>query len=350
MPMQVESSLRSIPLDEVEKTSAELERAGVDRICDSEIRRDPLLSMTLAAATTSRPTLATAVTIAFARSPMVVAYAARNLNDYSRGRFRLGIGTQVRRHVEQRFASEWAAPGPKLRDYLLALQAIWRTWQDGEPLSYEGRHYALSLMTPEFDLGPSEHGKVRLDISAVNPYNLELAAELCDGVRLHSFITAEYIRDVVWPRLTAGAAKTGRDLGDFAVLGGGFIATGATEEDVVKAREWARSRVAFYGSTRAYRPVLEHHGWGELQTELRELVRQQRWDELSGRVPDEVLDAFCTAAPHHELGARVAERLGGIVDVIQIPSVRVHDNGWESFASAVGDLAAVPTAARRPTR
>ncbi|MGH3660593.1 MAG: TIGR03617 family F420-dependent LLM class oxidoreductase [Micromonosporaceae bacterium] len=340
--MRVEATLRHLPTGEVQAAASALEAAGAHALCDSEIRRDPLLSMTLAAAATSTLELATAVVIAFPRSPMVTAYAARNLCDYSGGRFRLGLGTQVRGHIERRFSTAWSSPGPQLRDYLLAVRTIWRSWQTGDRLSYQGRFYSFDLMTPEFDLGPGAAGAPRLDIAAVNPYNLELAGELCDGVRLHSFTTPSYVREVALPRLRAGAARAGRRLRDVTVMGGGFIATGATPEEVRDSREKARARVAFYGSTRAYRRVLEHHGWESLHEELRELVRAGRWDDLSGVVPDRVLDAFCTTAPYPDLAAAVRDRYGGLVDQVQLACPALGSPGWSAFTDACAGLAALP--------
>jgi probable F420-dependent oxidoreductase len=339
--MRVEASLRGTPAGEVALTAAELERAGAGGVCDSENVRDPMLTMAMAAVTTERIGLATAVTLAFPRSPMVVAYGARMLHDQSGGRFRLGLGSQVKRHMERRFGVGWKSPGPRLRDYVLALRAIWHCWETGCPLDHHGPFYSFDLMTPEFSPGPAPHGPVAVDLAAVNPYNLELAGELCDGVRLHVFSTPAYVRDVVGPRLARGAARSGRDLADLEVYGGGFVATGATAVDVGKAREWARSRVAFYGSTLAYLPVLEHHGWGALREELRELVRRERWADLAAAVPDQVLDEFCTAAAYPELATALAERWTGLITTVQVPAPVPYSPQWTGFpeaCAAVGEV------------
>lgn len=337
--MRVEASLRATPTGDITVTAAELERAGAGAVSDSESSRDPMLTMAMAAVSTERIGLATGVTIAFPRSPMVLAYGARMLHDQSGGRFRLGLGTQVEQHMERRFGVPWDSPGPRLRDYLQALRAIWSSWDTGEPLQHAGPFYAMDLMTPEFSPGPTPYGRVAVDLAAVNPYNLELAAELADGVRLHVFSTPAYVRDVVGPRLAAGAARSGRELTGFEVYGGGFVATGAGPEDVTRAREQARARVAFYGSTMAYLPVLRHHGWGDLREQLRELVRHERWDDLAAAVPDHVLDEFCTAAPYPELAAALRERWAGLVTTVQVPAPVPYAAGWDGFAGACAAIA-----------
>uniref|UniRef100_A0A831TA42 TIGR03617 family F420-dependent LLM class oxidoreductase n=1 Tax=Thermorudis peleae TaxID=1382356 RepID=A0A831TA42_9BACT len=317
--MRVEATLGDVPWDEIPGLAQAIEAMGFDGIAQPELKRDPFLPLALAAAVTRRVRLATAVAIAFPRSPMVVACTARGLHDLSRGRFVLGLGTQVRGHIERRFGVTWASPGPRLREYVQALRAVWATWQHGTPLSFRGRFYSLSLMTPEFDPGPSEHGLPKIHLAGVNRYNLRLAGKLADGLRVHPFSTPEYTRDVIWPNVVEGASRAGRSLDDFELVGGGFIATGATEEEIRAARERARYRIAFYGSTRSYRPVLEHHGWGHLNDVLYRLAGQGRWDELAAAVPDEVLDAFCISGTYDTIAAAVGARLEGLVDTVNFP-------------------------------
>ncbi|MBF8185003.1 TIGR03617 family F420-dependent LLM class oxidoreductase [Nonomuraea sp. K274] len=333
--MRVEVSLRDVPLGDVPELAARLEQAGVDTVCDAEVTRDPLLTLMAVASATSRVELATAVTIAFPRSPMVLATQARMLADHSGGRFRLGLGTQVRRHIEERFSTAWDSPGPRMRDYVSALRAIWRAWETGGELRHEGPFYRHTLMTPEFRPA-SDHAPIPVDLAAVNRYNLTTAASLCDGVRLHPFSTRAYVSDVALPTIT-GAARTS---GEVRVTGGGFVATGATAEDVRAAREHVRRRVGFYGSTRSYLPVLAHHGLDDLGEELQRTVREGRWDELASKVDDEVLELFCAVAPYEGIGAAVGERFGGLVDAVQLPAPR-GDTDWRSFARAVADIQAL---------
>lgn len=334
--MQVEANVRGLELSQVVPAARLLEDAGVDVIADGEIRRDPLITMAILAGTTHRVGLATAVTIAFARSPMVLATAARNLNELSSGRFSLGLGTQVKRHIERRFGARWSAPGPHLRDYVRAVRDIWRCWHEGSELDHHSEHYTLDLMTPEFDLGPDPNGPIDLAVAAVNRYNLTTAARFADTVRLHPFCTSDYLTDVVLPQLDAAAGSRGRPL----VVGGGFIATGADEQEVQCAREAARARIAFYGSTRTYRGVLDHHGWGELCVDLRALSEDGRWEEMSGIVPDEVVDAFATVGTYDTIASQIADRYAGSVDRAQLPCPRL-DGDWEGFTAAVASTQAI---------
>ena len=329
--MQVEVNIRDIEIHDVVAAAQRLEAVNVDIVSDGEIRRDPFVTMALVAGATTRIGLATAVTIAFARSPMVVAYAARNLHDLSGGRFSVGLGTQVKRHIERRFSESWERPGPRLREYVRAVRNIWQAWDGETELAHHGEHYNLDLMTSEFALPPSRHGKIDLAVAAVNPYNLATAARYADTVRLHPFCTPSYLTDVILPTLDDAADSRP------AVVGGGFIATGGNEESVWRSREAARHRIAFYGTTRTYHPVLRHHGWGELAINLRRRADEGRWDELAELVPEEVMEEFVTSATYDRLGAALAKRYLGKLDRIQLPCPP-FDAPWGDFATAVADI------------
>ncbi len=336
--MRLEATLGDVPWLEIGSISARIEELGFDGIATPELKRDPFLPLVLAAEATSRAQLATSVAIAFPRSPTIVAYMSRNLQDLSQGRFSIGLGTQVKGHIERRFTTIWDSPGPRLREYILAMRAIWNTWDNGEPLKFEGKFYNLSLMTPEFSPPPSEFGPIKVQIAAVNEYNIRLAGEICDGLRVHPFSTPAYTRDVIWPNVQRGAAKSGRSLDDFDLIGTGFIATGPDEETVAKAREDVRYRIAFYASTRTYLPVLEHHGWGDLNPKLRALVSQNRWEDLPSVVPDDVLDGFCISGTYDQIARLIGAKLGGLVDSIGFPlPVNLEDPG-DDYLGAIDTL------------
>jgi probable F420-dependent oxidoreductase len=325
------------------------ESLGFDGLVFGEIRTDPLLQATLALAATQRIQVATNVLIAFPRSPMVVAYATRNLQDLSTGRFTLGIGTQVRGHITRRFAAPWDSPGPRLRDYVQSLRAIWACWQVGTPLDYHGRFYQFSLMTPEFSLGPSPY-PTRVNVAAVNAFNIATAATLCDGLTLHSLLTPEFLRDVIWPTVQRAAESSDRSLENFEMAGSNFVVWGPTAEAVAAGREQVRRRVAFYSSTRVYAPVLEHHGLHDLGPELRRLIAENRWDDLATLVSDEVLDLFCIAGIYEEIADKVHAVLGGLVDRIHLSLPRdTSTSDLKRAERAVEALHALPNARERRT-
>jgi len=317
--MRVETNLREVALEDVVSAAKLVEDLGFDGLAQSEVRRDPFISLTLAATATNSIRLAPAVAIVFPRSPMIVAYMSHNLQVLSKGRFALGMGTQVKGHIQRRFSTEWGSPGPRLREYILALRAIWDCWQNDTPLNFTGDFYQFTLMTPEFNLGPTEHYPIPIQIGAVNKYLIRTAGELCDGLRVHSFSTPEYIRDVIWPNVLKGARKAGRSLDSFEMIGGGFTATGADEQAVTEAREWVRHRIAWYASTRTYLPVLEHHGWEAINPELRKLIEQKRWDDMKTLVTDEMLDTFCVSGTYDQIADAARQRIEGLTDTLSFP-------------------------------
>ncbi len=309
----------TVPQEDLRQVANAARRAEVDGfsgLITLENRNDPFLAHAIAAIATNRIELGTAVAIAFPRSPMVVANACWDLQIASQGRFVLGLGPQIRAHNERRFSVPWSAPVPRLREYVHALRAIWRCWETGEKLNFEGQHYRFSLMTPNF-APPSQHlPMVPITLAAVGPHSLRLAGEVADGARLHAFCTRKYLEDAVLPRIHEGLAKSGRKRENFEITGGGFIATGKDEAAVAKMVEWVRMRVAFYGSTPAYWPVLEAHGLGDLGRELNALSKQGKWEEMTGRVNDDTVRLFAAVGTHAEIAARIAERFGGLVDTV----------------------------------
>ncbi len=292
------------------------EAAGYDGLTTSENKHDPFLAHALAAVATTRPTLETSIAISFSRSPMAVANASWDLQSASRGRFVLGLGSQVRAHNENRFSAPWTAPAPRMREYVLALRAIWRTWEKGEKLDFRGAHYKFTLMTPNFTPPSTRQPPIPVTIAAVGPAMLRVAGEVCDGVRLHGFCTRKYIDEVVMRELRAGMAKANRPRERFAISGGGFIATGPDEATVAKMVEWVRYRVAFYGSTPAYWPVLETHGLHELGRKLNVMSKTGQWDTMAAEISDDVVRLFAAVGTHAQLARVIEERFGGVCDAI----------------------------------
>lgn len=311
--MLVEYHIQGRDLWAVPKIIRWAEEVGYDIVTTSETSHDPFLPLVLAAEHSERLLLGTSVAIAFPRSPMVVAYTAWDLQKFSGGRLVLGLGTQVKGHNERRFSVRWTAPGPRLREYVLALRAIWDCWQNGTPLNFRGDHYSFTLMTPFFNPGPIEHPRIPVYIAAVNAFMARLAGEVCDGIRLHPFLSPKYLREVIIPAVRAGASRAGRSLENFGLAGAGFVITGRTGADLAPQREAVRRQLAFYASTRTYRPVMEIHGWGETVDRLHRLSLQGRWEEMAGLITDEMLETYATIGTYDEIADRLRERYGGLV-------------------------------------
>jgi probable F420-dependent oxidoreductase len=315
-----------LPLDDWRAAADEARRAerlGFSALMTSEIAHDPFAPLAFAALATERIRLTTAIAVAFPRSPMVMANQAWDLQLHSGGRFVLGLGTQVKGHNERRFSVPWSPPVPRLREYVESLRAIWRCWERQEPLHYEGQHYRFTLMTPEFSPVPTGLPPIPVTIAAVGGDMLALAGRVADGVRLHGFCTRRYLEEVALPRLQDALARSGRERRRFEVWGGGFVATGRDEAEVAQTTEWVRYRVAFYGSTRTYSPVLSLHGWDDLAAKLHRLSKQGRWNEMAAQVPDDVVREFAAIARYDELASAVEKRFGGLVDALA-PTFPAH--------------------------
>ena len=303
---------------EVGPFAAAVEGAGFDTLMTAELNHDVFAPLALAALATQRIELTPSIAVAFPRSPTIMASQAWDLQANSNGRFVLGLGSQVRGHNERRFGIAWSPPAPRLRDYVRALRAIWRCWETGEKLDYRGEHYKLTLMTPDFSPEPTGLPMVPVTIAAVGGAMLRVAGEVCDGVRLHPLCSRRYVEEVALPRLADGMGRSGRSRANFDVFGGGFVVTGPDQKTVAEGMEWVRKRVAFYGSTRSYLPILALHGLDELGQKLHAMSLEGRWNEMAAEVPDEVVRIFAACGTYDEITRAIDERFGGLADSIEI--------------------------------
>ena len=292
------------------------EAMGYDSVATQEDSHDPFLPLTIAAGATRDVRLETRVAICFPRSPMVMAYTAWDLQAYSEGRFQLGLATQVKGHNLRRFSIPWSSPGPRLREYIQGLHAVWDCYQNGTPLNFQGQHYTFTLMTPAFNQGPLSYPRPRVYIGAVGPYNCRLAGELCDGVIVHVLNSTKYICEVMRPAVEEGARKAGRNPRDIKISGGGLVATGANKQEVQAAKEQVRQRISFQASARTYTPILQVHGWEEVVSRLHALSMEGKWSEMPRQVGDEMVDAFAIVGEYDEIAGKMKERFGGLIDEI----------------------------------
>ena len=316
--MRVSMSLPSHDWSLCGPAARQAEDDGFDSVQSNELKYDPFAPLAFAALATERVQLVTSVAIAFPRSPMIVANQAWDLHKHSKGRFVVGLGSQVKAHNERRFSTPWIAPAARLAEYVESLRAIFRCWEHGEKLSYKGKYYNFTLMTPEFSPPAQGLPLPPVAMAAVGPLMLKTAARVSDSVRLHSFATRKYLEEIVCPLLAGELATAGKTLENFEITGGGFIATGPDEATVKEAAEKVRYRVAFYGSTPAYRPVFDLHGLSDLGVKLTDMSKQGAWSKMAAEVSDDVLDLFVARAPYEGLPEAIAKRYGGIVDTVSI--------------------------------
>ena len=318
--MKVLTGVPTESLGRLPKLAETLDAQGFSGIATQENRHNPFLPLAIAAVHSEHLELRTNVAIAFARSPMVAACLAWDLQSASQGRFVLGLGSQVKGHNQRRFSVPWSAPAPRLKEYVESIKAIWHCWRDGTPLNYAGTHYQFSLMTPNFTPEPLLGELPKLQIAAVGPAMMKVAARYCDGVMLHAFCTKRYLRNSVIPRLEAELRDRGVTRNAFEISGGGFVVTGSTNEAVAQQFEWVRQRIGFYGSTPAYWPVLEAHGLEDLGLELNALSKTGRWDEMTQLISDDLVHEFAAVGTFEEISARISEHFGGLIDCISLPN------------------------------
>lgn len=296
--------------------AASLEEAGYDGAWTAETNHDPFLPHVAAAATTGTIELGTGIAVAFARNPMTLATTAWDLHRLSGGRFALGLGSQIKPHITKRFSMPWSSPAARMREMILAIRAIWDCWDGTAPLDFRGEFYTHTLMTPFFDPGPSEVGHPKVFLAAVGEKMTNVAGEVADGLLCHGFTTDAYLRDVTLPALEVGLAAAGRTRSDIELSIPAFCVTGRDEAELAASAVGVRRQIAFYGSTPAYRGVLEHHGWGELQDELNRLSKQGEWEAMGELITDDILGTFAVVAEPDRLAAALLDRWDGLVDRI----------------------------------
>ena len=297
----------------------EAEEAGYSGIWTAETGHDPFFPLLLAAEHTEQIEVGTSIAVAFARNPMLLAHIGWDLQAFSKGRFVLGLGSQIKPHITKRFSMPWSHPAARMREMIQAVRAIWDTWLNGSPLAFRGEFYTHTLMTPFFtpqaaDLG--DFGPPKIFLAGVGELMTEVAGEVCDGFICHGFTTERYLREVTLPALRRGRAKAGLTMEGFEIVGPSFVVTGADEAELTAAATGTRQQIAFYGSTPAYRPVLELHGWGGLQDELNTLSKQGRWVEMGELVDDELLHTFAVVGEPEQIAGAIHDRYGDVISRI----------------------------------
>jgi probable F420-dependent oxidoreductase len=306
----------------VAEEAAKAEASGYDGVWSAETSHDPFLPIAIGAGATEKLEFGTGITVAFARNPMTLAVLANDLQLLTKGRFMMGMGSQIKPHITKRFSMPWSHPAPRMREMILAIRAIWKTWETGDKLDFRGEFYTHTLMTPFFNPGHSPYGVPRIFLGGVGPRMTEVAGEVADGFMVHPFTTEKFLRETSLPALERGLARNGRTLTDLELALPLMIVAGDTDEQLARGRDAMRPRLAFYGSTPAYKIVLDAHGWGGLQPELNRLSKLGDWATMSGMITDEIVDTFAIVGPAEKIGTLTRERWG---DTLQRVSVDAHD-------------------------
>jgi len=317
--MRILTSASGHDLNEVGQVCHRLETLGFTDLSAQENKQDAFLPLAIAATASKTLGLRTSVSIAFSRSPMSSAMMSWDIQAASKGRFTLGLGSQVKGHNVRRFSVPWSPPAPRMREYVQSVRAIWDCWENGTRLDYQGDHYQFSLMTPNFTPEPLGTPVPKIQIAAVGPAMMRVAAEECDGVMLHGFCTRKYLQERIMPKLEKGLEGAGRSREQFEISGGGFVATGPDDEAVQRLFEWVRMRIGFYGSTPSYWPVFEVHGLQDLGLKLNEMSKKGQWNEMTKEISDDVVHLFAAVGRHDELVGALTDRFGGMTDIVGLP-------------------------------
>jgi probable F420-dependent oxidoreductase len=334
--VKLDCALAMDALQEVPEVARAAEEIGFEGLWANDTKHNPFVALAVAALHTTRLELGTGIAVAFSRSPMVAAQTAWDLARLSAGRFILGLGTQVRAHIERRFGMPWDPPVPKLREYVQAVRAIWRSWQDNAPLRVEGRYYRLTLMSPFFNPGPNPQPSVPVYVAGVNRGLCRLAGELADGFLVHPLHSVRYLREFVLPQITDGLEGAGRRREDIQIYVPVMIAPGENRAEVAAAVERARGRIAFYASTPSYRPVLDILGYGDVADRLRQMVAARQTADLAAQVPDGVVEAIVVRGSYEEIGRELRARYTGLADRVASywPFTPADRAGWKRMADA----------------
>ncbi|MFM8600772.1 MAG: LLM class F420-dependent oxidoreductase [Actinomycetota bacterium] len=326
-------------MSKVPQSAKEVEAAGYSGAWTAETAHDPFLPLVLAAEHTESIELGTSIAVAFARNPMLLANLGWDLQAYSKGRFILGLGSQIKPHIEKRFSMEWSHPARRMREMVLAIRAIWDTWENGTKLDFRGEFYRHTLMTPFFTPERAElagFGTPKIYLAGVGELMTEVCGEVCDGFLCHGFTTEKYLREVTIPALARGRAKAGKTMDGFDIVGPSFVVTGNNEDEMKAAAAGTRQQISFYGSTPAYRGVLDAHGWGGLQDDLNTLSKQGKWAEMGTLIDDEILNTFAVVGEPESIAPELHRRYGDVISRISFYAPYKSDPArWQPVIEAI---------------
>lgn len=329
--LRIDAEIATDALAEIPDLARKAEEFGFDCVWANETKHDPFVQIALASSTTHSISLGTSIALAFTRSPTTIAYAAWDLQNVTGGRFLLGLGSQVKGHIERRFGMKWESPKLKMKEVLTSLRSVWTCWQKGERLDFQGRFFRIDLMTPFFNPGPISHPDIPVYIAAVNKGMYRLAGEEADGLHVHPLHTERYLREVMQPEVSKGLAASHRTREDISIAASVFAAVGDDESQIRNVREAYRTQVAFYASTRTYRSMMELHGWGDVCDRLHQHSVRGEWDKMGAEITEDILDRFVVEGTWSGIGRGIKERYGDTIDRVRLYIPFDGRPGWKSM-------------------
>ncbi|MGE5217763.1 MAG: TIGR03617 family F420-dependent LLM class oxidoreductase [Chloroflexota bacterium] len=335
--MKFDASLLVHDLEQMPALARFADDAGFDGIWTFETAHEPFLPLVLAAEHSGHLSLGTSIAVAFPRSPTILAQIAWDLARFSKGRFILGLGTQVKGHNERRFGVKWERPVDKMREVIRAVRAVWNCWQHRTPLNFQGDFFKLSLMTPFFSPEPHEYHRIPIFVAGVNRRMCQLAGELCEGFHAHPLHSRRYLMEKVLPHIEIGLAKSGRRRDAIEVSSSIFVIPTDDAAEAAKYEAEIRRQISFYASTPPYRPVFELEGWGSVADELKTMAARERWQEMPSLITDDMLDVFALRGKWTDLPKRVLQKYEGLLDRVSYYfSVVAGENEAEWRATVAG--------------